>query len=72
VKEKVAYGFENALNYSRDDFDEDGHATTIRLIAWHAPVIPVKGSHPGARGHLTRSRAAVLIGEPYGPETLKR
>jgi hypothetical protein len=29
VKEKVAYGFENALNYSRDDFDEDGHATTI-------------------------------------------
>jgi hypothetical protein len=36
VKEKIAYGFENALNYSRDDFDEDGHATTIRLIASQA------------------------------------
>jgi hypothetical protein len=33
VKEKIAYGFENALKYSRDDFHEDGHATTIRLIA---------------------------------------
>ena len=32
VQQKITYGFDNALNYSRDDFHEDGHATTIRLL----------------------------------------
>jgi hypothetical protein len=41
VKKEVAHGFENALNYSRDDFHEDGHATTLRLIARHALSIPM-------------------------------
>jgi hypothetical protein len=31
VQEKITDGFENALDYRRDDFNEDGHATTIRL-----------------------------------------
>ena len=39
MKKKIAYGFENALNDSRDDFHEDGHATTIRLLARHALFI---------------------------------
>ena len=42
MKKEVAYGFENALNYSRNDLHEDGHATTIRLIARHALFIPTR------------------------------
>lgn len=41
MKKEVPYGFENALNYSRDDFNEDGHATTLRLIARPALFIPL-------------------------------
>jgi hypothetical protein len=33
VQEKITYGFENTLNYSHDDFDEDRHTTTIRLFS---------------------------------------
>jgi hypothetical protein len=41
VQEKITDGFENALNYSHDDFHEDRHATTIlllsrRVAAWNA------------------------------------
>lgn len=27
MQEKITYGFEYTLNYSRDDFHKDGHAT---------------------------------------------
>jgi len=33
VQEKITYGFENALNYSSDDFHEHGHANRIRRRA---------------------------------------
>jgi hypothetical protein len=45
VKKKIAYGFQNALNYSRDDFHEDRHDTTIRLLARHALFIPMRVPH---------------------------
>jgi hypothetical protein len=41
-EKKIAYGFENAVNYSRDDFHEDGHDTTIRLLARHALFITMR------------------------------
>jgi hypothetical protein len=37
VQKQITYGFENALDYSRDDFNEDGHAdhnTSSRMACW--------------------------------------
>jgi hypothetical protein len=62
VKEKVAYGLENALNYSRDDFHEDGRATTIRLIAWHALFIPMRVPHADGEPLPGRQLSAVASG----------
>jgi len=50
VQEKITYGFENALNDSRDDFHEDGHATRIRLLARHIGLaLPESRSFTGRR-----------------------
>jgi hypothetical protein len=53
VEKEVPYGFENALNYSRDDFHEDGHATTLRLIGRHALFIPLGFQINIAGGYLS-------------------
>lgn len=54
MQQKITYGFDNALNYSRDDFHEDGHATTIRLL------LPFNRS---LTGRFSRCSRAVVCGQ---------